>query len=338
MEIIKGGNMKTKCPFCNKTFEVDEKYENEEAQCPSCGNDFYMTREISDETIPVTKAASYKLYKISSNKPVFCSNCGSRLNQTTPFCSHCGNKVVSDGEVPLWLVVLLYIVGLLIPFGIFVVIILTSVLYYAWKGTDINKAKKINMHGWIIFITGFIIGIFLIIGYGNNTFFASGEKTIRQVINPVPESFKRYSEDFIKAGNQVNMASKVGTSYIEFSTKVKNTMSPFDLMLKTYPEFKNSDAFEDFKMAIKGWVLCIDLWEKKINEYDNPTEPNVNKYQEFVDYMGNNAIIETRDNFYIVAKYRNKKYLPFDENIKVLMSISSKYYESGENKIISFIK
>lgn len=331
--------MKTKCPFCNKVFEVDEKYENEETECPSCGNDFYITRDISDETVPVTKAASYKLHTIASNTPVFCPNCGSRLNQTTPFCSHCGHKIITDGKVPLWLLVLLYIVGLLVPFGMFVVIILTSVLYYTWKGTDLKKAKTINTHGWIIFIAGLIIGIFLTYGiYSNNNFSTSTRKTIKQVIEPVPESFKKYTQDFITAGSQVNMASKAGASYIEFSTKVKNTMSPFDLMLKTYPEFKNSDAFEDLRMAFKGWLLCVDLWEKKINEYDNPTEPNINKYQDFIDYMGNKAIIETRDIYYIVAKYRGKKYLPFDENIQVLMSISSQYYESGESKIIQFLK
>lgn len=37
--------MKTVCPFCKSKFEVDNSFENQEAKCPSCENDFIIIPE-----------------------------------------------------------------------------------------------------------------------------------------------------------------------------------------------------------------------------------------------------------------------------------------------------
>jgi hypothetical protein len=52
-----------------------------------------------------------------------------------------------------WLV-LLYVSAVLIPFGMWIVVIVSSVLFYAWRKEFPTRAKHINRHGWIAWVLG----------------------------------------------------------------------------------------------------------------------------------------------------------------------------------------
>jgi hypothetical protein len=50
--------------------------------------------------------------------------------------------------------------SLLIPcVGGWVIVVLSSVMYYVWIGSYPNKARSINMHGWLAWFTGQAIAV-----------------------------------------------------------------------------------------------------------------------------------------------------------------------------------
>jgi hypothetical protein len=50
--------------------------------------------------------------------------------------------------------------SLLIPcLGGWIIVVLSSVMYYVWIGTYPKKAKSINMHGWLAWFTGQAIAL-----------------------------------------------------------------------------------------------------------------------------------------------------------------------------------
>jgi hypothetical protein len=54
-----------------------------------------------------------------------------------------------------------------VPFlGNWLIVILSSVVYYAWKNECPNKANKINRHGWLAFLAGHALWLALIFGLG----------------------------------------------------------------------------------------------------------------------------------------------------------------------------
>ena len=103
---------------------------------------------------------------------MYCANCGVELPDGSRFCSSCGTSsdgtektksivyqppdVLSGGYIVLiWL-------SVVIPFGSWILIIVSSVLYYSWKKKFPNKAKSINRHAWIVFILSNIIWLGII--------------------------------------------------------------------------------------------------------------------------------------------------------------------------------
>lgn len=50
--------------------------------------------------------------------------------------------------------------SMLIPcLGAWIIVILSSVMYYVWKKDYPNKAKKINLHGWLAWLSGHVVWV-----------------------------------------------------------------------------------------------------------------------------------------------------------------------------------
>ena len=337
--------MKTSCPFCNSEFEVDENFENQETKCPACGNDFIITPCVEDKPklvaiSPIQKpefATSSPIHSSKNTKQCpMCNRTISVLAETCPCCGH----VFVDSTVPLFLVVVLWISGLLLPFGMILVVLITSILYYAWKNASPKKAKKINKCGWLIFFASTVVQLILFgIFYSQNS--SPGESFVKNMkLNFfIPEQFKGKAMDFIGKANELEtLAYSSSLNYIMLKNKIDDVKSSYNLMIKIYPEFKNSIVDKKFTEFFKGYFFALKLWNLKINESDNPCEPDINGYIEIIDYMGENAILDIYPNDFSVSEYRNKKYIVFDKNIAILIKIADSKYKDAEKTLLKMIK
>ena len=158
---LRGEKMKTACPFCNSEFEVDQRFENQETKCPSCGNDFIITPCGDDKPklVAISPIKNQKLYEPpvqNHSNTRLCPDCRRSISIFAETCPCCGHVFV-DTNISTLLVIILWIIGLLLPFGMLLVVLITSILYYAWKNVSPKKAAKINRCGWSIFLIGILI-------------------------------------------------------------------------------------------------------------------------------------------------------------------------------------
>lgn len=145
---LRGEKMKTACPFCNSEFEVDQCFENQETKCPSCGNDFIITPCGDDKPklvaiSPIQKPEFAASSVQNQGDKRLCPDCRRSISIFAETCPCCGHVFV-DTNISTLLVIILWIIGLLLPFGMLLVVLITSILYYAWKNVSPKKAAKIN--------------------------------------------------------------------------------------------------------------------------------------------------------------------------------------------------
>lgn len=87
---------------------------------------------------------------------------------------------------------------------------------------------------------------------------------------------------------------------------------------------------------MEGWRLTAQLWSLDLGKKDNPTEPDINGYEEFYNFGRDNLVLDTRPDTYLVRPYRGKQFIPF-ENTRILMGMASMYFEDGRAMVLPLL-
>ncbi|MPN27040.1 hypothetical protein SDC9_174467 [bioreactor metagenome] len=146
--------MKTQCPHCNQTHNMDDQNNGEIVVCEACKEEFVA------DPIPVLHRKVTVETATNSNL-MFCRDCGKQISRNAAACPNCGARYgCGEDKLSCGIILILWLL-LLLPFGGLLVVIVSSALYYTWKNTFPNKAKAVNRMGWLVFLVGIFLWFFL---------------------------------------------------------------------------------------------------------------------------------------------------------------------------------
>ena len=156
----------------------------------------------------------------------------------------------------------------------------------------------------------------------------------------LPEAFKAQSMKFMEDGSAISSISSTGVNYQEMRRLFVRAKGSYGLLEATWPKDKFNETRLSFEKAWRAWELTLKLWELKLGDKDNPVEPDVNGYLDFMAFAAHNDLrdkIITRIHppSYIVKHYRGKQYLPFSENISLLMGYGSREFQKGRQILLA---
>jgi hypothetical protein len=151
----------------------------------------------------------------------------------------------------------------------------------------------------------------------------------------ISEIFKEQLTRFLEESTKLNAMSEQGVNYNDFKQQLANVKGAYDLANATWPSDFAPGVHQSILKTFDGWDLALYVWGLKINDSDNPVEPDINGYVEITNYGGDNLVYDVHDQNYIVEDYRGKKFLPFDDNIGVLLSLASDQIKSVQKQILA---
>ena len=157
------------------------------------------------------------------------------------------------------------------------------------------------------------------------------------------ELFKHNIIKLLDVGEHITTMSSYGINKLELESEVDQFEAMLNMAIATWPKSstrKNClflNGASEYTKAVEGWRLTIKLWDLKINKSDPPCEPDINGYKTYKLYSENKLIEKVYPYNYSVVAYSRKKYLPFDDNISVLLSIAAEHYQSGVSDIMKSI-
>ena len=152
----------------------------------------------------------------------------------------------------------------------------------------------------------------------------------------VPEAFRTQIMKFLEEGAKATALTAQGVTNRELSQQLVNVKAPYSLLV--WPSDFAPGAKKDFEKAFGGWDLVLTLWDLKLNKADNPVEPNINSYLLFLRYAGDALVFETHSSNFVVKDYRGKRYLPFDENIRILLGMAATSFDKGKQQVLSALQ
>jgi hypothetical protein len=148
------------------------------------------------------------------------------------------------------------------------------------------------------------------------------------------EIFKTQLIQYLKDGGKLSTQSGQGINVLTLKSQWTDAKATFDLLDVTWPSEFCPDARESFKKSHEGYDLAIELWGLKLNKSDEPTEPNINDWSDYQAFAGQALVVKTYQADYIVEGYRGKRYLPFDENISILLTLAGAHFEKGRGSVL----
>lgn len=151
----------------------------------------------------------------------------------------------------------------------------------------------------------------------------------------ISEIFKTQLLQYLKDGGKLSTQSGEGINLFTLRSQLTDAKSTFDLLEATWPTGLAPAARESFKKSHEGYDLAIELWKDKIDRADTPIEPNINGWSRYQTYAGGALVIETRSSDGGFEEYRGKRYLPFDKNISVLLTIAGAHFDKGRKAVLS---
>lgn len=148
------------CPHCNQAFKLSPPTQYPAAQPPVIQSAVQPPPSRPEVpaygTMPYIMAVSGEIWR-------YCRHCGSRMSPNAHMCPRCGepfeSRPTEDDELGCGAIAAIWITALLIPFGIFIVIAVSSILYFSWRKESPRKARAINIHGWCAVLVAILLSV-----------------------------------------------------------------------------------------------------------------------------------------------------------------------------------
>ena len=179
------------------------------------------------------------------------------------------------------------------------------------------------------------------IGKPPSTSKASASQTVTPKVKAtfkISDNFRSQLMSYLKTAGKLNALSSQGVRMNDFEKQLAEVRSELDLLEHTWPKDHKDVGLPSFQASITGFDTARKLWQLRLDGKGVPMEPDVNDYREFVSIGGRYLDVNTYQNDDPKPDLRGKKYIPFDPNISIFLSMGNKLFEIGRDEIIELIK
>lgn len=153
----------------------------------------------------------------------------------------------------------------------------------------------------------------------------------------VPDIFREQLMRFLETSGELKAATGQGLNIGQMKEKLARVKSSFELIDATWPADFAPDARLGLKSAIEGWDLASILWQGRIDDLDEPTEPNVNQWMRYKAYYDSHPECRFKIEVHLYPpKYEGRRYVSAgDQNVRLLFSSAAGDANKAKSQLLA---
>jgi hypothetical protein len=154
--------------------------------------------------------------------------------------------------------------------------------------------------------------------------------------SPTPvilQTFRDQIDTLIEEGRTLDDLTAQGVQYETYGQQLLAAKAAFEKVEASWPVGYAPKVRYNFTQAIRGWELALALWSAEILEKSNPMEPNINGYSDYMNYAGDYLNVRAFPADYEVEDYRGKQYIPYSDNVGILLAVASQFFINARGEI-----
>ena len=146
---------------------------------------------------------------------------------------------------------------------------------------------------------------------------------------------RRLYEKLVEEGTLLQRMTENGVNYRDFSNQFSVYEAAHTIIFEVDNNRFNRSLVLEMNKVVAGWGLAQQLWRNQINDVDQPTEPDINGYEQILSYVpfANMPKFSIHEG----SVYNGKKYIEHGTAVSIVLYTASGHFKKVRTELLKVL-
>ena len=152
---------------------------------------------------------------------------------------------------------------------------------------------------------------------------------------PLSATSRRLYEKLVEEGTLLQRMTENGVNYRDFANQFSVYEAAHTIIFEVDNNRFNRSLVLEMNKVVAGWGLAQQLWRNQINDVDQPTEPDINGYEQILSYLP----FATMPKFstHEGSVYNGKKYIEHGTAVSIVLYTASGHFKKVRTELLKVL-
>ncbi len=152
---------------------------------------------------------------------------------------------------------------------------------------------------------------------------------------PLPATSRRLYEKLVEEGTLLQRMTENGVNYRDFANQFSVYEAAHTIIFEVDNNRFNRSLVLEMNKVVAGWGLAQQLRRNQIDDVDQPTEPDINGYEQILSYVpfANMPKFSIHEG----SVYNGKKYIEHGTAVSVVLYTASGHFKKVRTELLKVL-
>jgi len=152
---------------------------------------------------------------------------------------------------------------------------------------------------------------------------------------PLSATSRRLYEKLVEEGTLLQRMTENGVNYRDFANQFSVYEAAHTIIFEVDNNRFNRSLVLEMNKVVAGWGLAQQLWRNQIDDVDQPTEPDINGYEQILSYVPFANM--PKFSIHKGSIYNGKKYIEHGTAVSVVLYTASGHFKKVRTELLKVL-